>query len=314
MDHSLKFFQFHQLRPFQQHCTTVPFDCNENYCELLGVDDVAVAEVVVVVKDVGAVVVAVDIVAAVAVHQRQCNDCYDTQHSNYCYCAVAVVDTEYFVRSVEHNYRIDRSIWAGYSDVVVVQQQRYLRDCEHFAKRYYECYLYFVAHNFVTDSCLGYYDDYYVLGMMVVVVVGIFVDSLVVYADDYFVMRTIVNYLVRAPELIVVDWMVMVIVNDCVVKIVVVAELVTASMVDIVTMIQLLAFQRSIRIHCLHMRRHQPNERERKQWQYLTRLTKSIAQIKDRLNYSIRFLILHARLHLIVPVFCNRKECKCVRE
>lgn len=44
--------------------------------------------------------------------------------------------------------------------------------------------------------------------------------------------------------------------NDCVVKVVVVAELVTASMVvDIVIMIPPLTFQRSIQIHCLYANR-----------------------------------------------------------
>lgn len=205
MDRSQIFSQFHQLLPYLQHCMTMPFDYTENYCnQHLGSADVVVA--VAVVNDV---VDAADIVGVLR-RQRHYSDCYDTQHSDYCCCAVAAVDIEDFVRSVEHNCHIDRSIWAGYS--VAAQQQRYLRDCEHFAKRYYECY--FVAHNFVTDSCLGYYDDYYVLGMVVVavvvvvgVVVDIFVDSLVVYVDDCFVMRTIVSYLVRAPGLIVADLM-----------------------------------------------------------------------------------------------------------
>lgn len=168
-----------------------------------------------------------------------------------------MADIADFVRSVEHNCHIDRSISVDYSGAVL--RQRYLRDCEHFAKRYYECYL--VVHNFVTDdSCSDYYDDYFVLGMVVVAVaVGISVvvvvaadDSLVaVYAGDYFVMRTIVNCLVRAPGSIVVDW-VMEVVNDCFVKVVVVAESVTASMiVDIVIMIRPLTFQKSIQIHCL---------------------------------------------------------------
>lgn len=117
-----------------------------------------------------------------------------------------------------------------------------------------------MAHNFGTDSCSDCYDDCYELGMIVAVgvvvvvvvvagVVGISAGSFAVYADDYFVMRTIVSYLVRAPDSIVVDW-VMEVVSDCFVK--VVAELVTASMVvDIVIMIRPLTFQRSIQIHCL---------------------------------------------------------------
>lgn len=244
---------------------TMPFDYTE-YCCSQDLD--FVADVVVVEAD-AVVANGVDAVDTVDLgsfrHQRQCSDYYDTQHLDYCYCAVAVVDTEYFVRSVEHNCHTDRSIWVDYSDVVQLPE-RYLKDCEHFAKRYYECY--FVAHNFVTDSCLGYYDDCFVLGMVVVVavvVVGVFVvDSLVVYADDYyFVMRTIVNYLVRAPGLIVVDGM-MEVVNDCVVKVVVVAELVTASMVvDIVTKIRPLTFRRSTQIHCL-LDVRQPSKRENK--------------------------------------------------
>lgn len=252
VDHSQRFYRYH--RPFQRHCTTVPLDYSENYCNRhLGFVDDAVA---VVAYDVDAVD------TECYSHQRQCNDYCDKQHLDYYYCAVAVADTVvHFVRSVEHNCHIDRSTWVDYSDAVQ-QQQCYLRDCEHFAKRYYECY--FVAHNFVTDSCLDY-DDYCVLGMVVVVVVvvvvGIFVDSLVVYADDFdfdCVMRTIVNYLVRAPDSIVVDW-VMEVVNDCFVRVVVLLELVTASMVvGIVIMIRPLAFQRSIQIHCLWFMRCAP--------------------------------------------------------
>lgn len=208
VDRSRKFFRFHRLRSFQRHYKIVPFDCNGNYCSqhLDSVDAVVGA----VVNDVDAV----DIVHGL--RRRPYSDCYDKQHSDYCYCAVAAAaDTvQYFVRSVEHSCHIDRSICVGYFDAVVVQQQHYLRDCEHFAKRYYECY--FVAHSFVTDNCLDCYDDCFVIGMVVVVVVavavvvvGIYVGSLVVvvvYADDYyFVMRTIVNCLVRAPELIVAD-------------------------------------------------------------------------------------------------------------
>lgn len=252
---------------------TTPFDYTEYCCSQ---DLGFVADAVVVEPDAVVVVVVVNGADAVDTgsgffrHQRQCSDYYDTQHSDYCYCAAVVVDIEYSVRSVEHNCHTDRSIWVDGSDVVQLPG-RYLKDCEHFAKRYYECY--FVAHNFVTDSLgLGYYDDCYVLGMVVVVAVVVVVvdvgisvvDSLVVYADDYyFVMRTIVNYLVRAPGLIVVDG-VMEVVNDCVVKVVVVAELVTASMVvDIVTMIRPLTFRRSTQIHCL-LDVRQPSKRENK--------------------------------------------------
>lgn len=117
MDRSRKFYRFHLLlRSYLRHYTIMPSDCNENYCSQH--------------RDFGAVVGALvnDADAVDIGHQRQCNDCYGTQHSDYCYCAAAV-DTVDFVRLDEHSCH---NISVDYSDAL--QQRHYLRDCEHFAK------------------------------------------------------------------------------------------------------------------------------------------------------------------------------------